>query len=433
MSIAQQANAARQAAHFLAFASDSTRARALFTAAEHIENQARTILSENAMDVQAAKEAGLMAPLISRLALSEEKITEMCAGLRSVASLPDPLGKTLLATELVEGLTLYRVSCPIGVIGAIFESRPDALTQIAALCVKSGNAVLLKGGREASRSCRALFAAMDRAARESGLPIGWAALLESREEVAEMLKQDDQIDLIIPRGSNEFVQYIKDNSRIPVLGHAAGICHVYVDRAADVGMAVLIAVDAKTQYVAVCNAVETLLVHRDIADAALPALAEALRAKGVLLRGCDRTRAIIDCEPATQADWDTEYLDLVLSIRVVDSTIDAIDHINRHGSGHTDAIVTDDESAANLFCARVDSASVFWNCSTRFSDGYRYGFGAEVGIATGKTHARGPMGIDGLCTYKYKLLGSGQTISAGVQYTFRSLNDKCPLEDSARC
>ncbi|MEG0768094.1 MAG: glutamate-5-semialdehyde dehydrogenase, partial [Clostridia bacterium] len=326
---------------------------------------------------------------------------------------------------------LYRDSCPIGVIGVIFEARPDALVQIASLCIKSGNAVLLKGGREALETNRALFHALSAAALEAGLPDGFAALLETREDVADMLSLDDCIDLIIPRGSNAFVRHILDNSRIPVLGHADGICHVYIDDSAQIDMAVRIAVDSKAQYVAVCNAAETLLVHAQVAPAFWPALAEGMRAAGVALRGCPRACAQLACAAATDADWDTEYLDYVLSVRVVDTLDEAIDHINRHGSGHTDAIVTRDEQAASRFLQRVDSAGVYWNCSTRFADGYRYGFGAEVGISTGKIHARGPMGLEGLCIYKYKMLGHGQTVQEQLdgawQYTHRSLPQDCPL------
>lgn len=428
MTVRDMAACARQAAWEMAVLPDAFRRRALLQMAGALEAEATRIFEANARDMARAAEEGLAAPLAKRLRFDGAKLADACAGLRALAALPDPLGRTQLATELAEGLELYRVSCPIGVIGVIFESRPDALVQIAALCARSGNAALLKGGREALETNRTLFSVMDGAARGAGLPAGWAALLETREDVGEMLALDDWIDLIIPRGSNAFVRYIMDHSRIPVLGHADGVCHVYVDRAADIDMAVRVCVDSKAQYVAVCNAAETLLVHRDIAPRALPPLADALRSAGVALRGCARTQALIPCEAATDADWDTEYLDYILSVRIVDSLEEAIAHINRHGSGHTDAIVTQDEDAARAFLSRVDSAGVYWNCSTRFADGYRYGFGAEVGIATGKLHARGPMGIEGLCSYKYKLLGHGQTVGGGVRFTHRPLHRDCPLD-----
>ena len=313
--------------------------------------------------------------------------------------------------------------------------------QISALCLKSGNACLLKGGREALRTNRVLAAIVREAAASAGVPDGWIQLLETRDEVAEMLALDDLVDLVIPRGSNEFVRHIMATSRIPVMGHAAGICHVYVDRDADPAMALAIAEDAKCQYPAVCNACETLLVHADIAPTFLPELAERLAARGVELRGCERTRAILEsasakkdaaavsphlppsargdaaerqggvCLPATDADWDAEYLDLVLAIRVVDSLDEAIAHIHRHGSGHTESIVTADAAAAERFLDEVDSADVFWNASTRFADGFRFGLGAEVGISTSKLHARGPVGLDGLLSTKWKLRGHGQTVA----------------------
>ena len=391
-----------------------------------LEAQKETIFAANKLDLAAAEKEGLAAPLLKRLKFDEGKLTAVQEGLVSLAQLPDPIGHTQLSRELMPGLELYRVSCPIGVIGVIFESRPDALVQIASLCLKSGNAVLLKGGREALNTNRALHKALIDGA---GLVEGWAGLMESREDVSQMLKMDDCIDLIIPRGSNAFVRYIMDNSRIPVLGHADGVCHVYVDAQADLKEAVAVSVDSKTQAVAVCNAMETLLVHEAIAPAFLPELKETL--PHVKLLGCERTRQIIDVEAATAGDWGAEYLDYILSIRIVDSLDDAIHHINQYGSGHTDCIVTQDETAARTFTNRVDSAGVYVNCSTRFADGFRYGFGAEVGIATGKIHARGPMGLEGLCTYKYKLIGHGQTVAAVARgelaYTHQDLNRDCPL------
>ena len=425
------AQRAREAAWRLADTAEEARNRALLRMSERLRERREAIFAANREDIAQAEREALAAPLLGRLRFGEEKLEQVCRGLAALAEAPDPIGHTTLARELTEGLTMYRVTCPIGVIGVIFESRPDALVQIASLALKSGNTVLLKGGREALRTNSELCEALRLAAEDCGLPADFAQLLTSREEVAAMLKEDGLIDLIIPRGSNSFVRYIMDNSRIPVLGHADGLCHVYIDRAADPDMAVRIAVDSKTQNVSVCNAMETLLVHQDIAPSLLPRLADALRDAGVTLRGDPATCELIGCDPATKEDWSPEYLDYVLSIRVVPSLEEAIWHINRLGSHHTDAIVTADEEAAKTFLSRVDSSGVYWNVSTRFSDGFVYGFGAEVGIATGKIHARGPMGLEGLTTYKYKLLGSGQTMAemkrGDRQYTHRPLSSDCPV------
>ncbi len=419
---------AREAAIPLAASAIADRNNALKRMADALARRGKEIFTANEKDLKKADQEGLASPLKKRLLFDEKKLLAVQKGLLALADMPDPLGHTQLARELMPGLKMYRVSCPIGVVGVIFESRPDALVQIASLCLKSGNAVLLKGGREAENTNRALMDALTEAAREAHMPEGWASLLTTREEVRDMLKMDDCIDLIIPRGSNEFVRYIMDNSRIPVLGHADGICHVYVDASADIDMAVRVTVDSKTQYVAVCNAAETLLVHKDIAAAFLPVVSKALAEKNVQLRGCERTRAIIACEAATEEDWKTEYLDYILSIKVVDSVEEAIRHINRYGSGHTDTIVAEDMQAVKSFMSLVDSAGVYHNCSTRFADGFCYGFGAEVGIATGKIHARGPMGLEGLCSYKYLLFGSGQTLSdvqAGkMPFAHRDLDEK---------
>jgi len=402
---------ARQAGLILSATTLEQRNAALIAIGKAIRQHLSAIIAANELDLQKAEAEGLSAPMISRLRFGEAKAQRVAEGLQALAALPDPLGHVQYANELADGLKLYRCSCPIGVIGVIFESRPDALVQISSLCLKSGNAVLLKGGREAMQTNEALYQAILAGSREAGLPEDWCHLLHTRQDVDAMLKQDDCIDLIIPRGSNAFVRHIMQNSAIPVLGHSEGICHVYVDRDADLAQAVRIIVDSKTQNLSVCNATETLLVHQQCANAFLPQAADALRAKGVELRGCERTRAIIDCKPATEEDWHTEYLDAILSVRIVDCLEDAITHINRYGSRHTDAIVTQDEAAIQRFMTLVDSADVFANCSTRFSDGFLYGFGAEVGIATGKIHARGPMGLEGLCTYKYKLYGHGHTLT----------------------
>jgi glutamate-5-semialdehyde dehydrogenase len=293
----------------------------------------------------------------------------------------------------------------------IFESRPDALVQIACLCLKSGNTVLLKGGREAADTNQILASIISRAAIQEGAPQGWLGLLETRSDVEDLLGLSDQVDLIVPRGSNAFVRHIMRNTTIPVLGHADGICHVYVDGHADVDMAVRISQDSKCQYVAVCNAAETLLVHQDAAQAFLPSMKAVFDTHGVEMRGCERTAGIIDVLPANEDDWKTEYLDLVISIKIVDSLSAAIDHINCYGSGHTDVIVTNDRQRAVQFMDRVDSADVFVNCSSRFSDGFRFGLGAEVGISTNKIHARGPVGLEGLMIYKWRLLGDGHIVA----------------------
>ena len=408
------ARGAKQASYALAASPGEARSAALLAVAGALEAGREAIFAANALDLEQARGQGLSAPAMKRLRFDEAKLADVCAGLRALAAMDDPIGREQLRTELADGLTLSRVACPIGVVGVIFESRPDALVQIAGLCLKSGNAVLLKGGREAAQSNRALFDALYSASVAAGMPQGWAGLLHTREEVGAMLGLDEYIDLIIPRGSNAFVRHIMDNSRIPVLGHSDGVCHVYLDAACDPVMAARVTVDAKTQYPAACNAAETLLVHKDAAATALPIVAGALHTAGVRLRADARARALtpgIPSEPTDESDWRAEYLDNVIAVHVVDSLDEAIAHINRYGSHHTDCIVTQDEAAAARFCALVDSAGVYHNCSTRFADGYRYGFGAEVGIATGKLHARGPMGLEGLCSYKYILRGHGDIVA----------------------
>ena len=403
---------AKQTALTLATLSTDAKNAALNAIAEALLAEAPAILAANGRDLAQAREDGLGGPLLKRLTFDQAKRDGVVAGVRSLVALPDPVGVTLAATELDEGLDLYKVSCPIGVIGVIFEARPDALVQIATLCLKSGNAAVLKGGSEALHTNRELARVIRQASASAGLDPEWLQLLETRADVGEMLKLDDDIDLIIPRGSNAFVKYIMEHSAIPVMGHADGICHVYVDRDADPDMAVRVTVDAKAQYVSVCNAAETLLIHADIAPSLLPRLAEALRQAHVRLLGCERARRLVpDMEPASESDWDTEYLDYILSIKVVDSLDEAIDHINTHGSGHTDVIVTRSEPTAAAFLSRVDSADVFWNCSSRFADGFRFGLGAEVGISTNKLHARGPVGLEGLVIYKWLLKGHGQIVA----------------------
>ena len=411
MSIAEKAKKAKSASILLSAIKTETKNAALARIAEALKSKSAEIIAANQKDLRLAEKNKLASPLLKRLKFDEGKIADVCAGIESLIKLDDPVGKTISATELDEGLNLYKVSCPIGVIGVVFESRPDALVQISTLCLKSGNAVLLKGGSEAANTNKILAKVIAEATAKSGIPIGWIQLLETRQDVAEMLKMDEDIDLVIPRGSNEFVRYIMNHTNIPVLGHADGICHVYVDGAADIDMAVKIALDSKCQYVAVCNATETLLVANKIAKAFLPKVKAAFDAKNVELRGCKKTCSIIKVKPATEKDWSTEYLDYILSIKVVDGVDEAIEHINHYGSHHTDAIVTQDKATAEKFLDLVDSAGVFWNCSTRFSDGYRYGLGAEVGVSTTKIHARGPVGLEGLLIYKWKLLGSGQIVA----------------------
>ncbi len=420
MGIAEKAKKAKSASILLSAVKTDTKNTALAKIAEALKSKSAELIAANQKDLRLAEKSKLASPLLKRLKFDEGKIADVCAGIETLIKLDDPVGKTLSATELDEGLNLYKVSCPIGVIGVVFESRPDALVQISTLCLKSGNAVLLKGGSEAANTNKILAkviaeATCQRSAgsgqRSEGIPDGWIQLLETRQDVAEMLKMDEDIDLVIPRGSNEFVRYIMNHTNIPVLGHAEGICHVYVDGAADIDMAVKIAVDSKCQYVAVCNATETLLVDSKIAKEFLPKVKAAFDAKNVELRGCKKTRSIIKVKPATEKDWSTEYLDYILSLKVVDGIDEAIEHINHYGSHHTDAIVTQDKATAEKFLDLVDSAGVFWNCSTRFADGYRYGLGAEVGISTTKIHSRGPVGLEGLLIYKWKLLGSGQIVA----------------------
>ena len=420
------ARAAREASFALAASAAGVRNGALLAVADALEAAKEEIFAANALDLAAAKEEGLAAPVMKRLKFDEGKLADVCEGLRALARMEDPIGHEQMRTELSDGLILSRVACPIGVVGVIFESRPDALVQIAGLCLKSGNAVLLKGGREANLSNAALYRVLREASEAAGVPAGWAGLLTTREEVGAMLGMDEYIDLIIPRGSNAFVRYIMDNSRIPVLGHSDGVCHVYLDAACDAQMAARVTVDAKTQYPAACNAAETLLVHKDAAAKALPAVAAALHVAGVKLRADARAQALmpgIPCSAADEADWKAEYLDHVIAVHIVDSLDEAIAHINRYGSHHTDCIITDDEQAAKRFFALVDSAGVYHNCSTRFADGFRYGFGAEVGIATGKIHARGPMGLEGLCSYKYLLSGHGDIV-ADFSWKKRSFTHK---------
>lgn len=412
MDIIEIAQKAKNASLQMAAISSDIKNRALQAMAKALTNNATAIFEANHADITRSQNENLDAPMLKRLKFDESKLQSVVDGIASLELLPDPVGRIQQATLLDDGLELRRVSCPIGVIGMIFESRPDALVQISSLCLKSGNAVLLKGGREAIETNRVLTKVIAEATIAAGIPEGWIQLLETREDVNAMLKLDQYIDLIIPRGSNAFVQYIMQNSSIAVLGHADGICHLYIDSAADIDMAVKVAVDAKCQYVSVCNATETMLVHSDVAKSFLPKLKAELDKYNVEIFGCERVAAIIpDVTPATDTTWKTEYLDYKVSIKVVDSIDEAIAHINRYSSRHTESIITSDANAAQRFMDLCDSGSVMWNCSTRFADGFRYGLGAEVGISTSKIHARGPVGLDGLQSYKWRLKGNGHIVA----------------------
>ncbi|MDO4393138.1 MAG: glutamate-5-semialdehyde dehydrogenase [Bacillota bacterium] len=393
----------------MASLSSEKRNEALLAAANALEANKQEIFEANRIDMNNAVESSLASPIVSRLKFDEHKLSDVVNGIHNLIELPDPLSNVLLKRQLDEGLVLTKSTCPIGVIGVIFESRPDALVQIASLCLKSGNCSILKGGSEAKNTNRILFDTIYNAALQVGIPDGFSVLIEDRAGIDQLIKLDNYVDLLIPRGSNAFVQHIMNNSKIPVMGHADGICHIYVDGAAKIKKAIPIIIDSKTQYVAACNTVETLLVHKDIAHILIPALAEASGSK-ITYRGDDETVELISCQNSTDEDYSTEYLDYILTIKVVDSIDEAIDHINRYGSHHTDCIITEDVDSADKFTALVDSAGVYVNCSTRFADGFRYGFGAEVGISTSKLHARGPVGLDGLVTYKYTLRGDGQIV-----------------------
>lgn len=411
--VSEIAAIAKAAALQMAHLSAEVKNRTLEEIASAIEKGCASILEANAKDLEFAEKENIPGPLTARLRLNENKVMGMVKGIRSVVRLEDPVGQRQMAMEMDQGLTLYRLTCPIGVIGAIFESRPDAVPQISSLCLKSGNAVILKGGREAQNSNKIIVSLIREAiGRVEGVPVGAVQMIETRSEVADMLKEEKNINLVIPRGSNEFVKYIQENTRIPVLGHSEGICHGFIDSKADANKAIAVVLDSKLQYPAACNAMETLLVHEGVAQKILPQLNNQFRANNVELVGCEQTRKIIpEMAPAVEADWDSEYTDLKLSVKIVSDVSEAIEFINLHGSGHTDSILTEDASCAEQFLNEVDSSSVLWNASTRFADGFRYGLGAEIGISTNKTHARGPVGLDGLVIYKYKLIGSGQTVA----------------------
>lgn len=406
----------------------SMRNQTLLALADSLRSHAEEIFAANREDLAAAQRDKLSPALLSRLKFDEQKLQTSISGLESLSALPDPTGRVLLKRELDKGLVLTKVTVPIGVIGIIFEARPDAMIQVASLCIKSGNCAVLKGGKESLHTNRLLFSLIYDCALKCGLPS--ACLLHATEhaQITELLSFDHLVDLLIPRGSNAFVRYIMDHTNIPVMGHAGGVCHIYVDRDADTESALPIILDAKTQYPAACNAVETLLIHRDLASTFLPAVSRMLKANSVQVRGTMEVMELLaGSDIMEDADFTTEYNDRILSIKLVSGVEEAVLHINTYGSHHTDAILTENDQTAEYFLQRVDSAGVYRNCSTRFADGYRYGFGAEVGIATGKLHARGPVGLDGLVTYKYRLIGEGQTVteyaSGEKQFHHRDLSN----------
>jgi glutamate-5-semialdehyde dehydrogenase len=391
------------------------RNRALETFARLTEETGAFLLAENAKDLEASH-GKIKNTLYKRLELDSGKLAQVIKGIRDVAALPDPIGQVLERTTLDTGLELEKVSVPLGVIAMVFESRPDVIPQILSLALKSGNAVVLKGGREALKSNHAFMTIVAKLEEQiPELPSGWAQLVDTREDFQELLSYPEWVDLVIPRGSNELVRQIMNTTQIPVLGHAEGICHIYVHDKADLNTAVSVAIDAKAQYPAVCNALETLLVDAKIAEGFLPEFERAASEAKVQLKACARTRQMLpQAEAATEEDWTTEYGDLTLSIKVVDGLDEAVFHINRFGSHHTDGIISEDAAVRETFLQKVDSATVVANASTRFADGFRFGLGAEVGTSTLKIHARGPVGLEGLTIYKYVLRGEGQVVAEYV-------------------
>jgi len=402
---------ARAAARAIARASTEQKNEALAAMAERVRASRQAIQEANRQDVEAGRAAGLSSALVDRLTLTDKRFDEMVASIEAVIALPDPVGEVVRTIRRPNGLEIRKVRVPLGVIGIIYESRPNVTSDCAALCLKSGNAVVLRGGSEAFRSNRAIGAALTSALAQHGLPEAAVSVIPvpDRAGVDVMLSLDRLIDIIIPRGGEALIRKIVETSRIPVIKHAKGVCHVYVDEAADVKMANAIALNAKCQRPATCNAMETLLVHERVAPNILPELIQQLQASKVEVRGCPATQALVPgVTPAAEADWSTEYLDLVLSVRIVPSLEDAMEHIARYGSGHSDAIVTGDRTHAERFLREVDSSAVYVNASTRFTDGYQFGLGAEIGISTDRLHARGPMGLEELTTYKYVVRGTGQ-------------------------
>ena len=426
MTIEEQAGLVKLASPKLAGTTGELRDQALLAVAKALMDNKDAIFDANRQDMEQAEKDGIAAPVLKRLKFDEGKLADVEAELTGLIALPDPIDRVTLARELDEGLSLYRVTCPIGVIGVIFEARPDALVQISSLCLNSGNCAILKGGKETTYTNRVLFRLIQKAAIAAGLPENALLQAEQHNEIDELLECHESVDLLIPRGSNAFVQYIMSHTAIPVLGHADGVCHIYVDKDYEEEIAIPAIVDAKVQYPAACNAVETILVHRSIAKDLLPKLARALTDAGVTIRGTKEVNDIIPVDVIPESEsFHKEYLSLTLAIKLVGDLDEAISHINTFGSHHTDCIMTKNEAAAKRFMALVDSAGVYQNASTRFADGFRYGFGAEVGISTSKIHARGPVGLEGLISYKYKLFGHGQIVgdyaSGKKQFHFKDL------------
>ena len=409
--VEQKARGAREAARALALAPTRTKNEALLQMARGLVEKGEALLAANRADLERARGRGLARAFLDRLTLTESRVEDMAQGLREIAALPDPVGTVAESWRRPNGLEISRVRVPLGVIGFIYESRPNVTADAAGLCVKSGNAVILRGGSEAIESNTAIAAVLARALEKAGAPADAIQFVDivDREAVAVLLELDGLVDLVIPRGGEEFVRWVSGRSRVPVLKHDKGLVHLYVDAAADLAMAGRLAVNAKVQRPSVCNALETLLVHEDVAAGFLPALAARLAEAGVELRGCPRTLALVPgARPATDADWDTEYLDLILAVRVVDDLDQALAHIRRHGSGLAEAIVTNDLGHARRFTREVDAAAVLVNASTRLVDGNQFGMGAEMGISTSRLHARGPVGVRELTTTKFVVLGDGQ-------------------------
>jgi glutamate-5-semialdehyde dehydrogenase len=402
---------ARAAQGVMAALDGHTKRTVLLAMAEGLETASDAIIEANRKDMLYAEENALSSALLDRLMLDQKRIGAMAESLRQIAALREPVGRVLDGWITDAGFKVEKVSVPIGVIGVIYESRPNVTADVGALCFKSGNVAILKGGKEAEHSNRAIATVLQDVLSAHDLPRDAIALLpdSSREGVADLIRQDRYVDLIIPRGGEALIRYVSQNATVPVVKHDKGLCHTFIDRDADTDKALRVAINAKTRRPGICGAMETLLVDAAIAETILPVLKAAFDAKGTLLRGCEATRRIIDVAPASEADWDTEYLDNILSIKVVDNVDAATKHIARHGSGHSDAIVTENVTTAETFLNAVDSACAYLNVSTQFTDGGEFGFGAEVGISTNKLHARGPMGIDELTTYKYKIYGNGET------------------------
>lgn len=408
--IRQMGVQARAASHGLRSLSSAVKDKALLTVADKLPAATQMLLEENRRDLEAGRAAGLTPAMLDRLTLTEARIRAMAESLRQVAALPDPVGEIVTQVVRPNGLRIAQIRQPLGVVGIIYESRPNVTADAAALCLKSGNAAILRGGSEAIHSNRAIARLVEEGAAAAGAPAHAVQMIATtdRAAVGEMLRMNEYIDVIVPRGGRSLIERVYSESRIPVVAHLDGVCHTYVHEDADLAMATRICLNAKLQRPGVCNAMETLLVHSAIAPAFLPEMARSLEAGGCELRGCERTQALIACNPACEEDWTTEYLDKILSIRVVDSLEEAIDHINRYGSHHSDAIVTEGYAAAERFLDAVDSAAVYVNASTRFTDGFEFGLGAEIGISTNKLHCRGPMALKELTCLKYVVRGSGQ-------------------------